>query len=53
MSDYHVLQGSADGNSFAVVMHVLVPNVNNEVGVNYRIVVVQIGLNPEISDGLD
>ena len=49
MSDYHILRGSIDGNSFAVVMHILVPDVDNEVGVNYRTVVVQAGLNPEVS----
>jgi len=49
MSDYHVLEGSADGNSFTVVMHIPVPDVNNEVNVNYRTVVVQAGLNPEVS----
>ena len=49
MSDYHILEGSVDGNSFTVVMHIPVPDMDNEVGVNYRTVVVQAGLSPEVS----
>lgn len=36
MSDYHILEGSKDGNRFTVVFHFPVPNLSNEVGRNYR-----------------
>ena len=41
MADYHVMTGSQDGNSFTVVAHFAVPNINNEVGVNYRTALIQ------------
>ena len=41
MSDYHILAGNKDGNSFQVAMHVPVPNIANKVGVNYRTVLTQ------------
>lgn len=43
MSDMHVMSGTADG-SWVVVMHFLVPNINNSVTVNYRTAVVNSGL---------
>jgi hypothetical protein len=43
MSNYHILNGSKNGNQFTVVFHVSIPNVNNEVGVNYRAAIVQAG----------
>lgn len=42
MSDIHVLTG--DGSQQRVVMHLPVPNTNNEVGVNYRTALVNSGL---------
>ena len=39
MSDYHILGGLPDGNKLIVVMHFPVPDVGNEVGVNYRTIV--------------
>lgn len=47
--DYHILGGNRDGNSFQVVMHFSVPDVNNEAGVNYRTALVQTGLNLVVS----
>ena len=41
MSDYHILQGTDDGNSFSVAMHFPVPNVPNAVGTNYRTALVE------------
>lgn len=41
MSDYHILTGSGDGNSYQIVVHFPVPNVNNEAGVNYRTAIIQ------------
>lgn len=41
MADYHVLTGSRDGNSYQVVAHFPVPNVNNQAGVNYRTAIIQ------------
>lgn len=36
MSDYHVLDGDTDGNSFRVAMHIPIPVGNNRAGVAYR-----------------
>ena len=36
MSDYHILSGDKNGNSFQVVMHLPFPNEDNAIGVNYR-----------------
>ena len=49
MSDIHILTGNNAG-SLTFAMHVPVPDVNNDVGVNYRVALVnsQIGLG---SDG--
>lgn len=45
MADYHVLTGSADGNSFTVVHHVPVPGSgNNRAGVQWRTALVNSGL---------
>lgn len=42
MADMHVLTGN--GNQYIVVMHFLVPNLNNSVSVNYRTALVNSGL---------
>ena len=42
MSDYHILTVSDDGNSMRVAAHISVPDVNNDVGVNYRTALVQM-----------
>jgi hypothetical protein len=44
MADYHVLEGTPDGNSFRVVFHLSVPDVNNRVGVNVRTALVNSGV---------
>lgn len=36
MSDYHILQGQANGNRYQVIYHLPVPDTNNAVGVNHR-----------------
>jgi len=36
VSDYHILQGRADGNYYAVIFHLPVPDTNNAVGFNHR-----------------
>jgi len=36
MADYHILRGSADGNSLTVVFHVPIPDQNNTAGINLR-----------------
>lgn len=41
MSDYHILTGRGDGNSYQIVVHFPVPNVNNDAGVNYRTAIIQ------------
>ncbi len=41
MSDYHILAADRYGNSFQVVMHFPVPDVENEVGTNYRTAIVE------------
>lgn len=41
MSDYHILLGNRDGNSFSIVMHFPIPNAVNDVGVNYRTAAVE------------
>lgn len=43
MSDMHVLTGDGGGR-WTVIMHFPVPDVNNEVGVNYRVALVNSGL---------
>lgn len=42
MSDYHILEGSRNGNVFNIVMHVAVPDAVNLVGTNYRTIVAQL-----------
>lgn len=42
MSDYHILAVSDDGNSMHVVAHIPVPDVTNDVGVNYRTALIQM-----------
>lgn len=42
MSDIHVLEGT--GDRWRVVMHFTIPNVNNQVGTNYRTALVSSGL---------
>ena len=48
MSDIHILTGNNAG-SLTIAMHVPVPDVNNDVGVNYRVALVnsQIGLGDD------
>ena len=41
MADYHIRQADEYGNRFTVVFHIPVPDVNNEVAVNYRTAIVQ------------
>lgn len=41
MADYHVLEGSEDGNRYHIVVHFPVPNVENDAGVNYRAALLQ------------
>jgi len=41
MADYHILAGDRYGNQYTVAYHIPVPNVNNEVGVNYRTALVE------------
>jgi len=41
MSDYHILSSRPDGNALTVVMHFAVPDINNEVGVNYRVALLE------------
>lgn len=43
MSDMHVIDGDGRG-SWKVVMHFAVPDADNDVGVNYRIALVNSGL---------
>lgn len=44
MSQWHVLGGSPDGNSFQVVFHLPVPSANNRVSINYQTALVNSGL---------
>ena len=41
MADYHILAADVNGNSFNVVMHFPVPDVANQVSVNYRTAIVE------------
>lgn len=41
MSDYHILNGLADGNQYRVVFHLPVPDMTNSVGVNYRMALME------------
>ena len=41
MSDYHILTTSGDGNTMQVVAHFPVPDAPNDVGVNYRMALIQ------------
>lgn len=41
MSNYHVLAGGDDGNSYTIAMHIPVSSVNNQAGVNYRTAAIQ------------
>jgi hypothetical protein len=41
MSDYHIMGADRYGNSFAVVMHLPVPDAMNEANVNYRAAIVE------------
>lgn len=36
MSNYHVISGSPDGNTYQVVFHIPIPDILNDVGVSYR-----------------
>lgn len=39
MSDIHTMLGSDDGEKINLIFHYTVPNINNDVGANYRTVV--------------
>lgn len=41
MSDYHILNGLPDGNQYQIVFHLPVPDTTNDVGVNYRVALIQ------------
>lgn len=41
MGQYHVLKSDANGNRFDVVMHFEVPDIENQVGRNYREVLME------------
>jgi hypothetical protein len=41
MADYHILSGRPDGNQYRVVFHLPVPDTDNNVGVNYRMALVE------------
>jgi len=47
MADIQIIDGSGDGESWRVAFHLDVPNVNNDVGVNFRTALINsgIGLN--------
>jgi hypothetical protein len=42
MSDYHVMTQGEKKKTAQVVMHIPVPNVNNQIGVNYRLALKQL-----------
>lgn len=44
MAHWHARMGDADGNSFQVLFHIPIPNVNNRVGVNYRTALTRSGV---------
>lgn len=45
MASYHVLTGTADGNSFVLVLHVPIPGAgNNRAGVQWRTALVNSGI---------
>lgn len=39
MSDYHILQGSKNGNVLNIIMHISIPDTVNLVEVSYRTIV--------------
>lgn len=41
MSNYHIMGGLADGNSYTVAFHLPVTSASNLVGVNYRTALIQ------------
>lgn len=41
MADYYILQGNRDGNSIIVAFHVPIPDVDNKVGVSYRVAIIE------------
>lgn len=44
MSNYHILQGQANGNRYQVIFHLLVPDTDNAAGMNHRtIMAAQLG----------
>ena len=47
MSNYHILSGSDDGNTYQVVFHVAIPNTSNAVGTNWRTAVMQYRRLPD------
>lgn len=44
MSQWHVLSGDPDGNTYQIAYHIPVPSANNRVGVNYQVALVNSGL---------
>lgn len=50
MSDYHILSSDPYGNTFQVVFHFPVPDLDNQAGVNFRTAVVEwLGGAPVVS----
>lgn len=49
MSDYHILSGDEAANAYVVIFHVSVPDVANEVGVNYRAAILEYQGEPIVS----
>lgn len=41
MSDYHIMAIDVYENTATVVMHIFVPDITNDVGVNYRAAIVE------------
>ena len=52
MSDYHILSADEYGNKFNIIMHVPVPDVDNDVGMSYRIAIVQFQGGAPIASSL-
>ena len=50
MTDIHILTGNNAG-SITIAMHVPVPDVNNDVGVNYRVALVNSGIGLDNTTG--
>jgi hypothetical protein len=44
MSQWHVLGGDTNGNSYTVAFHLPIPSANNRAGVNYQTALVNSGI---------